>query len=231
MTARDREAEKRRAAEAALALVKEGMVLGLGTGSTMRYFLEALGDKAVDGFDVKGVPTSIETANFAKAHGIALTSLEESPTLDLAVDGADEVGPNLALIKGGGGALFREKIVAAAAKRFVIVADGSKLVRRLGERAPVPAEVSPFGWRVSKARLEALGCTVTLRESAGQTMRTDNGNYLFDARFRAIRNPAALERDMKVVPGVVECGLFVDMADLALVGGPKGVRRLTRGRS
>ena len=231
MSARGVEDQKRRAAEAALPLVKEGMIVGLGTGSTVRYFIEALGDMAMDGFEVKGVPTSIATANFAKEHGIALTSLEESPRIDLTVDGADEVGPKLALVKGGGGALFREKIVAAAAKRFVVVVDASKLVRRLGERAAVPAEVSPFGWRVSKARLEALGCAATLRQEGDQAVRTDNGNYLLDCTFRAIRDPPKLERDMKTVPGVIESGLFVDMADLVLVGGPKGVRRLTRARS
>lgn len=231
MSAPDREEEKKRAALAAIALVKPGMVLGLGTGSTVRYFLEALGDMAVDGFDVKGVPTSIGTANFAKEHGIALTSLEESPALDLAVDGADEIGPRLALIKGGGGALFREKIVAAAAKEFVVIADESKIVRSLGERAPVPAEVSPFGWRVSKGRLEALGCTAELREAGGSTVRTDNGNYLLDCRFREIPEPGDLERKMKVVPGVVEAGLFVDLTSLALVGSPSGVRRITPKRS
>ena len=142
--AQDVEAFKRRAADAAIGLVKEGMVLGLGTGSTVRYFLEKLADLTHAGFEVRGVPTSRATGRIAKRLGITLTSLEEHPRLDLAVDGADEVGPRLALVKGGGGALFREKIVAAAAKRFVVVADESKVVRRLGERSPVPAEVSPF---------------------------------------------------------------------------------------
>ena len=229
--AEDVEAFKRRAADAAIGFVKEGMVVGLGTGSTVRYFLEKLADLAHAGFQVRGVPTSHATGRLAKRLGITLTSLEEHPHLDLAVDGADEVGPRLALVKGGGGALFREKIVAAAAKRFVVVADESKVVRHLGERAPVPAEVSPFGWPVAKPGLEALGCVVVLRRKGSTVVRTDNGNYLLDCRFPQIRDPAGLERDMKAVPGVIESGLFVEMADLALIGGARGVWRLTRAGS
>lgn len=231
MKPKEMEDAKRRAAEAALGFVKEGMVVGLGTGSTVRYFLEKLGDLARAGFEVRGVPTSRATDRLAKRLGITLTSLEEHPRLDLAVDGADEVGPGLALVKGGGGALFREKIVAAAAKRFVIVADESKIVHRLGERSPVPAEVSPFGWPVAKPRLEALGCVAKLRRKGAAVVRTDNGNYLLDCRFRAVRDPPKLEREMKAVPGVIESGLFVDMADLALIGGARGVWRLTRAGS
>lgn len=224
--ARNVEAMKRIAAEAAVALVKEGMVVGLGTGSTTKYAIEALGEMARDGFDVRGVPTSITTANLAKEHGIALTSLEECPLLDLAIDGADEVDPKLDLIKGMGGALFREKLVAAASKKVVICVDESKLVRHLGTRTPVPTEVHPFGWKVSKARLEALGARPTLRLAGASTYRTDNDNYILDCRFRSIKNPGRLEQAISTVPGVVANGLFVGVASAVLVGTPKGVRTL-----
>ena len=224
----DEKAQKRAAAEAAIALVKEGMVVGLGTGSTARYAIRKLGEMAQDGFDIRGVPTSIATANLAKEHGIALTSLEECPVLDLTIDGADEVDPHLDLIKGMGGALFREKLVAAASKRVAIAVDGSKLVKRLGTRAPVPAEVHPFGWKVSKARLEALGAVAELRTSGGATFRTDNDNYIVDCRFPAIKDPSRLEREVNNVPGVVENGLFVGVASLVFVADAKGVRTLKR---
>ncbi|HLE46412.1 MAG TPA: ribose-5-phosphate isomerase RpiA [Thermoplasmata archaeon] len=219
----DVEAMKRRAAEAAVALVKEGNVVGLGTGSTAKYAILKLGDMAQDGFEVRGVPTSIATANLAKAHGIPLTSLEECPVIDLAIDGADEVDPALNLIKGLGGALFREKLVAAAARNVAIAVDASKLVKRLGTRAPVPVEVHPFGWKVSKARLEALGAAPGLRTKDGETVRTDNDNYLLDCRFRAIKDPAELERSINNVPGVVDNGLFVGVADVVFVADEKGV--------
>jgi len=222
----DAEAQKRAAAEAAVALVKPGMVLGLGTGSTARYAILKLGVLAREGLDVRGVPTSIGTATLAKENGLALTSLEECPVLDLAIDGADEVDPALDLIKGMGGALFREKLVAAASKRVAIAVDGSKLVKRLGSRVPLPVEVHPFGWRVTKARLEALGATAELRVAAGETARTDNDNYLLDCRFKAIKDAARLEREVNDVPGVIENGLFVGLASVVFVGDVKGVRTL-----
>src|SRR5881396_2495227 len=154
---------KRNAAEAALKYVKPGMVLGLGTGSTARHFLEGLSRLIGSGMEVKAVPTSLATAEAAKERGIPLTSLEEQTRLDLCVDGADEVDPKLDLIKGLGGALFREKIVAAASKRFVVIVDDSKVVPRLGAKAPIPVEVHPFGWRYAAERLGALGATVQLR--------------------------------------------------------------------
>ncbi len=222
----DMEGLKRAAAEAAVALVKEGNVVGLGTGSTARYAILKLGDMAVDGFDVKGVPTSMATANLAKEHGIALTSLEECPVLDLTIDGADEVDPKLDLVKGMGGALFREKLVASASKRVAIAVDMTKLVKRLGTRSPVPVEVHPFGWKVAKARLEGMGATAELRTAEGSTYRTDNDNYVLDCRFKAIRDPARLEREINDVPGVIENGLFVGIASLVFVGEPQGVRTL-----
>src|SRR5207245_1889946 len=172
--------QKRAAAEAAVAFVKKGYVVGLGTGSTAKYAILKLGDMAQDGFEVRGVPTSMATANLAKEHGIPLTSLEECPEIDLTIDGADEVDPHLDMIKGMGGALFREKLVAAASKKVAIAVDASKLVKKLGSRVPVPVEVHPFGWKVSKARLEALGGAPELRVAGGATVRTDNDNYLLD---------------------------------------------------
>jgi len=224
----DVEAQKRAAAEAAVALVKEGNVVGLGTGSTAKYAILKLGEMARDGFDVRGVPTSIATANLAKEHGIPLTSLEECPELDLAIDGADEVDPRLDMIKGMGGALFREKLVAAASRTVAIAVDASKLVKRLGSRVPVPVEVHPFGWKVSKARLEALGGVPELRLAGGATYRTDNDDYILDTRFNAIRDPAALERDVNNVPGVLENGLFVRVATVVFVADAKGVKARRR---
>jgi ribose 5-phosphate isomerase A len=224
----DVEAQKRAAAEAAVALVKEGDVVGLGTGSTAKHAILQLGAMVRGGFDIRGVPTSIATANLAKEHGIPLTSLEECPELDLVIDGADEVDPRLDMIKGMGGALFREKLVAAASRTVAIAVDASKLVKRLGSRVPVPVEVHPFGWKVSKARLEALGGVPELRLAGGATYRTDNDNYILDTRFSAIRDPAALERDVNNVPGVLENGLFVRVATVVFVADAKGVKARRR---
>jgi len=224
----DVEAQKRAAAEAAVALVKEGNIVGLGTGSTAKYAILKLGDMAEDGFEVRGVPTSMATANLAKEHGIPLTSLEEFPEIDITIDGADEVDPDLDMIKGMGGALFREKLVAAASKAVAIAVDASKLVKRLGSRVPVPVEVHPFGWKVSKAGLEALGGAPELRLAGGATYRTDNDNYILDTRFKSIRDPAALERDVNNVPGVLENGLFVGVATVVFMADAKGVKARKR---
>ncbi|MGQ0797996.1 MAG: ribose-5-phosphate isomerase RpiA [Methanobacteriota archaeon] len=218
------EDQKRRAAEASLKSIRAGMVVGLGTGSTARYVLEGIARLVADGVDVRGVPTSLATADLAKSLGIPLTSLEENPRLDVAIDGADEVDPKLNLIKGLGGALFRERIVARAAKKFVVVVDESKLVPRLGTHAPLPVEVHPFGWRVAVRALEQLGATVELRRTRGEFARTDNGNYLAEARFGAIKAPGELAIDIQAIPGVVGHGLFLGMADLVLVGTEHKVR-------
>ena len=223
---------KRAAAEASLKYVKDGMVLGLGTGSTARYVLEGLARRIRDeGLAVSGVPTSLGTAEAAKLLGIPLTSLEEHPVLDLAIDGADEVDPQLDLIKGLGGALFREKIVAAAAKTFIVVVDDSKLVPRLGTKSPVPVEVHPFGWRVTLARIEALGAAVELRTRGSETFRTDNGNHILDARFGPIRSPARLAASLDAIPGVLGHGLFLKMADTVLAASDAGVRTLRATRT
>lgn len=220
------DAGKRLAAEASLKFVKPGMVVGLGTGATAGYVLEGLARAMSEGMDLKGIPTSLATAEAARNLGIPLTSLEEHPHPHVAIDGADEVDPKLDLIKGLGGALFRERIVAAASKKFVVVVDESKLVRRLGTNAPVPVEVHPFGWRASGEDLEVLGARAELRRRDGEIYRTDNGNYVLDARFKEIQAPRKLAAQIQAIPGVVGHGLFVGMADVVLVGGAKGVRTL-----
>lgn len=219
---------KRMAAEAALEYVKQGMVLGLGTGSTARLFVVGLSRLIARGTDLKGVPTSFETAELAKHLGIPLTSLEEHPRLDLCVDGADEVDPKLDLIKGLGGALFREKIVASASASFVVIVDDTKLVPRLGTNAPVPVEVHPFGWRNAAQALTDLGATVELRRKGDEPYVTDNGNRIIDARFPSLRAPAKLADQVLRIPGVVGHGLFLGMADTVLVGSDDGVRTLRR---
>ena len=218
---------KRAAADASLAYVKDGMVLGLGTGSTARHVLEGLARRIADeGLHVLGVPTSLATAQAAKLLGIPLTSLEDHPVLDLAIDGADEVDPRLDLIKGLGGALFREKIVAAAAKRFLVVVDASKLVPRLGTRSPVPVEVHQFGWKATQAQIVALGARVDVRRRAGEIVHTDNATHILDARFGPSRSPATLAAELDAVPGVVGHGLFLKMTDLVLAASERGVKTL-----
>jgi ribose 5-phosphate isomerase A len=218
---------KRAAAHASLKYVKDGMILGLGTGSTARHMLEGLARRIRDeGLRVSGVPTSLATAEAARLLGVPLTSLEDHPVLDVAIDGADEVDPRLDLIKGLGGALFREKIVAAAAKKFIVVVDDSKLVPRLGTKSPVPVEVHEFGWRATQAALEALGARVVLRTRDGETFHTDNGNRILDAGFGPIRSPAKLAASLDAVPGVVGHGLFLNIADMVLAASDRGVRTL-----
>ena len=223
---------KRAAAARAVALVESGTAIGLGTGSTVRPLLELLAERLARGTlrDVFGVPTSEDTAARCRALAIPLATLEEQPQLALCIDGADEIGPGLDLIKGLGGALLREKIVARAAQRFVIIADDSKRVRRLGTRAPVPVEVVPFGWTTHTPFFEKLGAAPMLRVRAdGTPFVTDGGNYIVDCRFaRGIPDPAALARALDKRTGVVEHGLFLKMAHAAFVAGPKGVAVLTR---
>ena len=221
---------KRKAAEAALAFVKPDMVLGLGTGSTVHHFLQGVARLVSGGMDLKGVPTSFATADAAKALRIPLTSLEERSHPDLCVDGADEVDPKLDLIKGLGGALFREKIVAAASKKFIVIVDESKIVPRLGTKAPVPVEVHPFGMKLVAEALERLGSKPELRRHKGEVFRTDNGNHILDVRFEPLRSPAKLAVQIMSIPGVVGHGLFLGMADTVLVGSDKGVRTLRRPR-
>src|SRR3989475_12237495 len=198
---------KRNAAEAALAYVKPGMILGLGTRSTARHFLAGVARLVASGVDIKGVPTSLATAEEAKRLGIPLTSLEESFWLDLTVDGADEVDPKLDLIKGMGGAPFPEEIVAAGSEKVVVIVDDAKLVRRLGTKTPLPVEVHPFAWKNAAAALEALGAKIELRKNGDEPFRTDNGNHILDAHFGAIRGPSKLAGRISSIPRVVSHGL------------------------
>jgi ribose 5-phosphate isomerase A len=222
---------KRRAAEAALAHVEQGMRIGLGTGSTAAHFVSLLGQRVADGLNVVGVPTSETTARLAREAGIPLTTLDQSPELDLDVDGADEIGPRLALIKGGGGALLREKIVAAASARMIVIADAAKRVDVLGA-FPVPIEVVPFGMTATALAVEraatvlGLNVAIDVRRRGGEPFVTDGGNRIIDASFGRIPDPEALADRLAQIPGVVEHGLFLGLADLALIASPDGIAEI-----
>ena len=223
---------KLHAAERALTYVEQGMKLGLGTGSTAAKFVDLLGKKVKTGFDVLCVPTSEATALQARALGIKLTTLDDCPDLDLTIDGADELTPEVMLIKGGGGALLREKIVAAASSQLIIIADASKLVTTLG-KFPLPVEVVRFGVRSTQAMIEEMaagaGCVGEIKMRMGrdgQPFVTDGGNYIFDCAFGEIDEPDSLDMMLKMVPGVVENGLFLGMAERAIIAGPDGIEEL-----
>lgn len=220
---------KREAARAALAHVKTGMRLGIGTGSTAELFVELLAEKVADGMTVIGVPTSERTAALCQQLGIALTSLDETPHLDLTIDGADEVDRNLRLIKGGGGALLREKIVASASDRMIVIADESKLVDTLGA-FDLPIEVVPFGLESTRLEISdvanrlGLPDVLTLRaDREGNAFTTDGGHYILDASFGHIRDPEALSDALARIPGVVESGLFIGLADHVILAGKNGL--------
>lgn len=222
------EAQKRAAGEAAARLVEPGMVVGLGTGSTAAHFVRALAARALN---ITCVPTSQATADLAGGLGLKLAQLGETAEIDLTVDGADEIGPGLALIKGGGGALLREKLVWEASRRCVVIADAAKRVSALG-RFPLPIEVVAFGHTTTALRIcDALaeceiGAAPRLRLKDGRPARTDGGNLIYDVSCGRIADPALLAASLKAVTGVVEHGLFLDLADEALVGAADGVRRL-----
>jgi ribose 5-phosphate isomerase A len=202
-------------AEAALGFVQDGMTLGLGTGHAATAFIHALGERVKAGLKVRGVPTSQVSADLAKSLGIPLTTLDEVDALDLAVDGADEVATGFnELIKGYGGALLREKIVASAAKKFVVVVGSEKLVAKLGERGRLPVEIVPFAAAHTARRLP--NCSPRLE--GGKQVVSDNGNFLYDCKIEPLDNPAVLDRDIRRVPGVVETGFFVDFNPIVLVG-------------
>ena len=222
---------KRAAARAALDHIEQGMRLGIGTGSTAELFVEELAQRIETGLEVVGVPTSERTAQLCMSLGVPLTSLDETPWLDLAVDGADEVSRDLTLVKGGGGALLREKIVAHAADRMIVIVDESKAVDVLGAY-PLPIEIVPFGSTATRLAVETeaerVGLTgdITLREGRDGTYRTDGGHFILDASFGRIADPRSLSEALRRIPGVVEHGLFIGLADLALVATPDGVREL-----
>jgi ribose 5-phosphate isomerase A len=219
---------KQTAAESAVALVEDRMILGLGTGSTAELAVEALGKRVARGLRVTGIPTSEFTAGQARSLGIAISTLDEHPEIDLTIDGADEVEVGtLNLIKGRGGALLREKIVASASKRLVIIVDEGKLVERLGSRFAVPVEVIPFGWSAAARRLEALGAKVALRPGTdGKPFVSDGGHYIVDCAFGPIASPEELECELNGIVGVVEHGLFLGMATQVIVAGRDGVKVL-----
>jgi len=219
---------KQVAAAKAVEYVQSGMVLGLGTGSTTRYATEMIGERIRDGrlHDIVGVPTSSATEKLAKEVGIPLTTLKDHPGLDLTIDGADEVDPDLTLIKGLGGALLYEKIVARASRQEIIIVDESKLVQVLGTRSPLPVEVIPFGWGTYMDALRRFGCEPALRLLGTQPYVTDEGNYIVDCRFKHIKNPKQVERELNLIPGVVENGIFIGLASLVLVASASGVREL-----
>ncbi len=211
------EEEKEAAGRAAAKLVREGDIVGLGTGSTAYFAVVALGERVKAGLKIIGIPTSVHTADLARAVGIPLTTLDDHPEIDITIDGADEVDPKLNLIKGGGGALTREKVVASASKKMVVVADSGKVVAVLG-KFPLPVEVIAFARTVVERKIVALGGSPKLRVKAdGSPFVTDNGNEILDCSFGKIADPPALARELSVTPGVVEHGLFIGLAKVAVV--------------
>ncbi|MBA3648332.1 MAG: ribose-5-phosphate isomerase RpiA [Chitinophagales bacterium] len=208
---------KQLAAEKAVDYVKSGMVVGLGTGSTAKYAIIKIGSMVKQGLQIKAIATSLQSETLAKSEGINITSFAEVKSIDITIDGADEADAEFNLIKGGGGALLHEKIVAAASKFYVIVVDEKKLVTQLG-KFPLPVEVIPFGWEVTKQKLLQLDCTTKLRYAGKIPFVTDSGHYIIDCHFSRINDPETLHTKINNIPGVVENGLFLQMADEIIVG-------------
>lgn len=202
--------EKQRSAEAACEYVKDGMIVGLGTGSTAEFAVKKIGELVRNGLSIRGIPTSDATKILAESEGIPLIDFSETMFIDLTIDGADEIDANLNMIKGGGAALLREKIVASASREEIIIVSVSKLVQQLGA-FPLPVEVIPFGWQVVFNQLESLQGNPELRLKQGQPSVTDQGNFIVDCHFRKIENPEQLEQHLNMIPGVVENGLFINL--------------------
>jgi ribose 5-phosphate isomerase A len=223
-----RAAQKRDAAEAAASLVTDGMVVGLGTGSTAFFAIAALIRRVKEGLRIMAIPTSERSAAQARDGGIVLTDFSTTEWLDLTIDGADAIASeSLNLIKGLGGALLREKIVAAASRHLIIVADDTKLVDRLGTTSPVPVEVVPFGWQATAARITHLGAHVDLRRDPnGETFRSDGGNFILDCHMGEIDDPADLDSRLQSIVGVVETGLFIGRTSEVFIAGASGIKRL-----
>ena len=215
---KDLDRPKQQAAKRALDLIRDGQVIGLGTGSTAKFAIEGLGRLVREGLSVKGVPTSVATERLARELAIPLVNLNEAGIIDVTLDGADEVDPDFNMIKGGGGALTREKLVALASVKRVILVDESKLVSRLGQSRLLPIEVLPFAWTLAARLLTGLGCVASLREHDGVPFVTDNGNHILDCAFGPIEDAATLEKRIKLLPGVIECGLFIGIADTLVIG-------------
>jgi ribose 5-phosphate isomerase A len=223
-TNQDLDRLKKAAALKAVEFVRDGMIVGLGTGSTAKHLVLALGDKVRGGLKLRGVPTSQETAALARQSGITLIDSDNRWVIDVAIDGADQVDPGFNLIKGGGGALLKEKIVAASARQFVVVVDHTKRVPVLGGSFPLPIEIIPFGWGSTAREIETLTQSrVVLRERNGTPFKTEAGNLIVDVYLARIDHPRELETALNEIPGVVETGLFVDRTDVLIVGTPQGV--------
>lgn len=227
MTAGNLDSLKKAAALKAIEFVRDGMVVGLGTGSTAKHLVIALGEKVRTGMKLQGVPTSQETAVLAKQAGIPLIDSENRWEIDVAIDGADQVDPNFNLIKGGGGALLKEKIVVASAKEFIVMVDHTKQVPVLGGAFPLPIEVIPFGWGSTAREIETLTKSrVVLRERNGTPFKTEAGHLILDVYINRISLPGELETALNLIPGVVETGLFVGRTNVLIVGTPQGVHTL-----
>ena len=216
---------KKAAALTAIEFVRDGMTVGLGTGSTAKHMVMALGERVRTGMKLRGVPTSRETAELARQQGIPLIDQDNAWIIDVAIDGADQVDPDFNLIKGGGGALLKEKIVAASAKQFIVLVDHTKRVSVLGGAFPLPIEVIPFGWGSTARKIEALTKSrVVLRERNGTPFKTEAGNMIVDVHIDRIDQPRELEIALNNIPGVVETGLFVNRTDVLIVGTAQGVQ-------
>ena len=215
---------KKQAAERAIEFVRDGQIIGLGTGSTTRFAIEGLGHRVKQGLKIKGVPTSIGSERMARNLQIPLADLNDISRIDIDIDGADEIDGDFNMIKGGGGALTREKLVALATERVIIVVDESKLVKRLGHTWPVPVEVLPFAWSMSARLLTEMGSTPRLREKDGTVFVTDNGNYILDCAFGPITDAPLLEKSIKQLSGVVEVGLFIGLCHTLVIANEGEVR-------
>ncbi len=224
------EAEKEAAARASIAFVRDGDVVGLGSGSTASYAVRFLAEQVQNGLKIRGIPTSVKTRNLAAGLGISLTTLDEFQQIDVTIDGADEVDPQMSLIKGGGGALLREKIIASASRKLVIIADSSKPVPMLG-KFPVPVEVVPFAQALVAKEVAALGASIRVRlDSSGKPFVTDEGHHILDCHFGPIADPPALAEELEDIPGAVEHGLFIGMASVVLIGKGSGVQEMRAAR-
>jgi len=219
----EQEDMKKLAGEKAVEYIEDGMVIGLGTGSTVKYSIKKIGELVENGLRIRCIPTSLRTKKLATELNISIEDLNDCHEIDLTIDGADEVDANLNLIKGGGGALTREKMVAYHSKKEIIVVDETKIVKGLGVDTPLPVEVTKFGWNATKKALEKMGCTAELRTIMGEVYITDNQNYILDCDFGKIDSPEELEHDINNIPGVVENGLFVDLVDEVIVGSKQGI--------
>jgi ribose 5-phosphate isomerase A len=215
---------KKQAGEKAAEFVKDGMIVGLGTGSTVEWTIHKLGQMVKDGLNITGIPTSIRSEKLALELGIPLANLIDQPIIDLTIDGADEVDPQFNLIKGLGGALTREKIVASCSKYEIIVVDDSKLVDVLGTKSPVPVEVLPFAWNTCKNSMEKLHSVPKIRMAENENYVTDNNNYILDCRFDSITDPLGLELSINNIPGVIENGLFINLTNMVIVASPGGIK-------